>query len=339
MSTSPTSFSEKKLRVTFTLANGTVFASAGVNGTPANQLTLSGLRMSARIECAGAPAFPVCELSIWGMRQSDMNALSSLTLEVTGITRNTVLVEADSGDGAGYTAVYAGQIVSSFIDYSNRPDVPLRVSSQVLFFEMVNPVQATSYTGPTPVATIIASLAAQMGCGFENNGVDTILPSAPYYHGTLADQLRSAAQDAGIDIYQEPSTTAGSLPGLPVGPSSTSPTVVIAICPKGAPRNLPNTYTLSPRTGLQGYPAVDSRGYIRVRSLYNRAFRFGGPLKIAGSTVVIEGTGKDIGTLNSRADGNWMIGTLTHTLEALKFDGAWFSDMLLYPPDQSPPQQ
>lgn len=334
MSTSPTSFSEKKLRVSFTLANGTIFA-----GTNSNQLVLAGLRMTARIECAGAPSFPTCEFAIWGMRLSDMNALSSLTLEVTGITRNTMLVEADSGDGAGYTAVFAGQIVSSFIDYSARPQVPLRVSAQVLFFDMVNPVQATSYTGPTPVATIISNLAAQMGCGFENNGVTTVMPGAPYFPGTLADQLREAAAQAGIDLYQEPSTSTGTLPGVASGPSSGSPTVVIAICPKGAPRNLPTTFTLTPNTGLEGYPAVDSRGYLRVRSLYNRAFRFGGPLTIAGSNVIIEGTGKDIGTLNSRANGNWMIGTLTHTLEALKFDGAWFSDMLLYPPDQSPPQQ
>lgn len=334
MATSPSSYSEKKLRVSFTLSNGTMFA-----GTNSNQLVLAGLRMAARVECAGAPAFPVCELAVWGMRQSDMNALSSLTLEVTGITRNTMLIEADSGDGVGYTAVYAGQIVSAFIDYSNRPDVPLRVSAQVLFFDLVNPVQATSYTGPTPVATIISNLAAQMGCGFENNGVTTVMPGCPYFPGTLADQLREVAAQAGIDMYQEPSTSAGALPGLPTGPSSGSPTVVIAICPKGAPRNLPTAFTLSPKTGLAGYPAIDSRGYIRVRALYNRAFRFGGLLTIAGSDVIIEGTGKDIGTLNSRANGSWMIGTLAHTLEALKFDGAWFSDMLLYPPDQSPPQQ
>lgn len=334
MPTSPSSYSEKKLRVSFTLSNGTVFA-----GTNSNQLVLSGLRMTARVDCAGAPTWPTCDFAVWGMRQSDMNALSSLTLEVTGITRNTILVEADSGDGVGYTAIFAGQIVSSFIDYSQRPNVPLRVSAQVLFFDLVNPVQATSYTGPTPVATIISNLAAQMGCGFENNGVTTVMPGCPYFPGTLADQLREAALQAGIDLYLEPSTSTGVLPGVAVGPSSGSPTSVIAICPKGAPRNLPTTFVLSPKTGLEGYPAIDSRGYIRVRSLYNRAFRFGGPLTIAGSNVIIEGTGKDIGTLNSRANGNWMIGTMTHSLEALKFDGAWFSDMLLYPPDQSPPQQ
>lgn len=334
MPLSPNSYSEKKLRVSFTLANGTVFA--GTNKP--NQLVLSGLRMTAQINCSGAPAFPTCELAIWGMNLSDMNALSSLTLEVTGITRNTVLIEADSGDGAGYAAVYAGQIVSSIIDYSARPSVPLRVSCQVLFFDLVNPVQATSYTGDVAIATVISNLAAQLGCAFENNGVTGNLSGAPYFPGTLADQLREAAEQAGVDIYQEPGAT-GAIPGITSTDASNTPTVTIAICPKGAPRNLPNTFTLSPANGLNGYPSVDSRGNLRVRSLYNRAFRFGGPLKIAGSNVVIEGSGKDIGTLNSRANGDWMISTMSHTLEALKFDGAWFTDMLLIPPLQSPAQQ
>ena len=272
------------------------------------------------------------------MRLSDMNQLSSLALEVTGITRNTVLIEADSGDGAGYAAVYSGQIVNAFIDYSGRPDVPLRVTCQVLYFDLVNPVQATSYTGPTPIATIMSNLAAQLGCAFENNGVTGNLSGAPYFPGTLADQLRECAQQAGIDLYQEPSTASGSLPGISVGPVG-SVSLTIAICPKGVPRKIATTFTLTPKNGLSGYPSIDSRGNIRVRALYNRGFRFGGPLIIAGSNVVIEGSGKDIGTLNSRANGNWMISTMTHTLEALKFDGAWFTDMLLIPPLQSPVQQ
>ena len=333
MPTSPGSFARKQLRSTFTLANGTVFS-----GTNSNQLVLTGLRMTAHIECSGFPSWPTMNFSIWGMRLSDMNALSSLSLEVTGITRNSVLVEANSGDGSGWRAVYSGQIVSATIDYSARPDVPLRISAQVLFYDQLNPVKPTSYTGPTPVATVISNLAASIGCGFENNGVSTILPGSPYYPGTVADQIRAAALDAGIDVYCEPSSTSGSVPGFDsVGPAL-SPVTVIAICPKGAPRNIPSTFTLSPQTGLENYPTVDSRGYLHAASLFNPAFRFGGPLNIAGSNVVIEGTGKDIGTLNSRANGSWMIGTLSHLLEAEKFNGRWHSYMLLYPPNQSPPQ-
>lgn len=334
MPPSPSSFARKQLRVTFVLSNGTVFA-----GTNANILVLTGLRMGCRIECSGFPAWPTMNLDVWGMRISDMNALSSLSLEVTGITRNTVLVEANSGDGSGWRAVYSGQIVTAAIDYTARPDVPLRVSAQVLFYDMVNPAKPTSYTSSVSAATVISNLAASIGCGFENNGVTTILPGSPYYPGTVVDQIRECALDAGIDVYVEPSSVSGGVPGLQSSGVAISTQTVIAICPKGAPRNLPSTFTLSPSTGLDGYPSVDSRGYLNVTSLFNPAFRFGGPLKIAGSNVVIEGTGKDIGTLNSRANGNWMIGTMYHQLDAEKYNGKWHSYMLLYPPDQSPPQQ
>jgi len=322
------------LRVTFVLSNGTVFA-----GTNNNILVLTGLRMSAKIICSGFPSWPEMDLAVWGMRISDMNALSSLSLEVEGVNRNTVLLEANSGDGSGWRAVYSGQIVTAGIDYSARPDVPLRIAAQVLYYDMVNPAKPTSYTGSVSAATVISNLAASIGCGFENNGVTTILPGSPYYPGTVVDQIRECALDAGIDVYAEPSSTSGGVPGLDSSGTAVSTQTVIAICPKGAPRNLPSTFTLSPSTGLDGYPSSDSRGNLNVISLFNPAFRFGGPLIIAGSNVIIEGTGKNIGTLNSRANGNWMIGTLRHQLDAEVYNGKWHSYMLLYPPDQSPPQQ
>lgn len=314
-----TSFAQKLLRVTFTLSNNAVFP--GDPAQPKNQLKLTGLRCIANISCQGAPAFPTADLAIFGMAQSDMNALSALTFEVTGVTRNTVQIEADSGDGGGFTTVYAGQIVSANIVYPpGSPDVYLHVSGQMAYFDQINPATATSYTGPTPVATIISAIAAKMGFAFENNGVNTIMPGAPYFPGTLAEQLRDAVAHAGIDQYMESGATVQTL----------------AICPKGFARGVP-TFNLSPQSGLQGYPAVDSRGYIRARAYYNRAFRFGGPLQISGSDVVIDPNAPQ--TLNSRANGSWMIGQMNHGLDALKFDGNWFTDLLLYPPGREPPQQ
>jgi len=41
-------------------------------------------------------------------------------------------------------------------------------------------------------------------------------------------------------------------------------------------------------------------------------------------------------TLNTLANGSWIVGPLTHTLEALKPQGAWYTDMTLYPPNSLP---
>lgn len=315
------SFSVKTLRLTFTLSNGSTFA--GDNGV-SNVLKLTGLRCMAHISAQGAPAFPQCELIVFGMAQSDMNALSSLTFKPTGIQRNTVVIEADSGDGAGFSTVFAGQIVTAYTDFAGVPEVSLRVTAQMGYFDQVNPATATSYPQSTPAATIVSNIAAKMGYAFENNGVTTVLKGAQYFPGTLTEQLRDVVAAAGIDQYMEGGPRGGSI------------VQTVAICPKGAVRKGMPTYVLSP-PALVGYPTVDSRGYVRARALYNPAFRFGGPLTISGSAVVLDPAAPR--TINSRADGAWLIGQMTHQLDAYKFDGLWHTDMLLYPPGQEPPQQ
>jgi hypothetical protein len=321
VSANGTSFATKLLRVKFTLSNGATFV-AGSPGDPPNQLTLVGLRTTVQVLCQGFPAYPQCDLAIYGMAQSDMNALSSLTFEVTGVSRNTVQIDASSDGGISFSTVYAGQIVSSHIEY-NPPEACLRVLAQMAFFDQINPATATAYTESVAVATVVSTIAAKMNFAFENNGVTLQTGGPVYYPGVLTEQLRDVVNHYGIDQYWEPAGQGSQIQ-------------TCAICPKGAARKLP-TFNLSPSSGLLSYPQVDSRGYIRAKAMYNPAFRFGGPLTISGSDVVIDPRAPQ--TLNARANGNWMIGQMTHHLDALKFDGEWFSYLLLYPPGLSPPQQ
>lgn len=299
------SYTSKQLRATFTLTNGAVFA-----GTNNNVLKLTGLRMSAQIRGSGFPTFPDADLAIYGMALSDMQALSSLAFQTPAdtpaINRNDMHIEANSGNG--WSTVFQGQIVTASIDYTGAPEVALRCFGRVMGFEQMNPAAVSAYPGVTDVATIVSDLASKMGFAFENNGVTGTLDS-PYYPGTLADQLRQVKQQANIEVFVEDR--------------------LVAISPPGVPRATP-VFILSPKSGLVGYPVVESRGYIYVKALYNPAFRFGGLLTIQGSDVVIDS--KVPSNVNSRADGTWMVGTLSLNLESKKFDGAWFSDMLLYIP-------
>ena len=294
-----TSFTVKDLRFTFTLSNNAVFRYPDNS----NVLQVNGLRDTAVIKGSGLPAFPEAELTIYGLSQSDMNALTSLQFQPLAMSRNSVLVEADNGNGQGFSAVFAGQIITSGPDYSPIPHVPLKVQARILGFESLNPATPTSYTGPTSVANIVQTIAAKLGYVLENNGVTAILNN-PYFSGTLVDQLRAVKQAAGIQMFVEGN--------------------VIAICPPGVPRKQ-ETFVLTKTSGLVGYPKLDfQRGYVRVRALYNPAFRFGGPITIQGSSVPL-------------ANGSWVIGTITHTLEAQTYNGQWFSDMLLYPPSTGIP--
>ena len=84
-----------------------------------------------------------------------------------------------------------------------------------------------------------------------------------------------------------------------------------------------------------GYTKARGNGYIDVRALFNPAFRMQAPIKIQGSDVVIDPNLPK--TLNTLADGDWIIGPLTHTLEAVKPGGLWHTDMTLYPSNPSNP--
>jgi len=309
------SYTVKQLRVTFTLTG----SNAKFPGTTANQLQVSGLRMSAVVKGAGLPAFPEASLRIYGMAQQDMNALAIVQVQggKPDYTFNTVQIEADSGNG--FSFIFSGQIFQAGPDYSGSPDVCLYVQAQAAGFDQLTPANPTSYPGAANVADIVANIASKMSMAFENDGVTGTLTNA-YYSGTLTDQLRKVVADAGIYCSIDKADSANSN--------------LVVISPAGVARTNVPAFVLSPTSGLVGYPEVLGNGYLNVRSLFNPAFRQNGPVTIKGSDVVIDPSLPK--TLNTLADGNWIVGPLTHVLECNKPGGAWFTDMRLYPPNAAP---
>lgn len=247
------------------------------------------------------------------MSQADMNALAVINVlnGTSEFINNTILIEASSDGGQSWSAVFAGVIVQSGPDYNDAPDVYLNVQAQTGFFEAIAPAVPTSFPGATDVGQMVSVIAAKMGVPFVNNGVSQILPGGGYFSGSLLNQLQRICKAAHIAYVQD-------------GAQST-----ITITPWGSPRTI-SPFTLTPQSGLVGYPKVRGDGFIEVRSLYNPAFLLLGIITISGSDTVV-GTNVPT-TYNSRADGNWQIGTMTHSLESQKPGGAWFTDMVLYPP-------
>lgn len=307
------SYTVKNLRVTFTLTNSNAVFPASP-GQSANQLQVQGLRMSAVIKGSGVPAFPELSLRIYGLSPQDMNALA--VVQVQGgkpeFNFNTVQVEADSGDG--FTFIFSGQIFQAGPDYSGVPDVCLFVHAQSAGFDQLSPANPTAYSGVANVADIAANLASKMSMAFENDGVTGTLTNA-YYSGTIASQLRKLCQDANIVHAIENQN-------------------LLVISPFGVARKNVQAWVLTPTSGLNSYPEVLGNGYLNVRSLFNPAYRMNGPITIKDSDVVIDPRLPK--TLNSLADGDWIIGPLTHTLESQKPGGLWHTDMKLYPPNAVP---
>lgn len=298
-------FSLKQLRVTFALSGPSTFS----NGT--NTLQVTGLRTTCSIQSRQFPAFPEADVSVYGMLASDMNTLTTYENQwslvgnsILNVTRNTVIVEANAG--SGWTTVFAGQLINAQPTYISEPDVALRIKARVLYYESLNTVAPTSYTGSTDVATMISNLAARIGAAFTNDGVSGISLSNPYFPGTLGDQLTAIATHAHIGLFYDYG---------PAGANPNIPPINIVITPKGKPRSTAPV-TLTPQSGLVSTPTLDSLGWVFARAEYNAGLRFGGSVTIAGAQI-------------PRANANWYAVEVTHLLDAVAPNGNWFTDLHL----------
>lgn len=273
-------FERRKIDVAFQLGEGN-FGEGG-----SNQVKLSGLRVSSRIIKAGGPSMGTANLQIYGMTLQKMNELSTLGMRPTTVRKNIITVEAGEENGA-MSAVFTGNITNAWADFSNMPDVPFQVLAHVGGFDAVNPAKPTSLKGSISVATMLSSLATQMGKSFENSGVDVKLTN-PYYTGSYRDQALAIVNDAGIQWN-----------GLDDNK--------LAIWPAGSSRG-GQVPLVSKTTGMIGSPAFTSQG-IMVKSLFNPSIGFGSKIKVE--------------SFLKPACGEWIVYALEYALDANFPGGQW----------------
>lgn len=288
------SFTKKLIDVTFKLGQGS-FGTAGTD-----TVKLSGLRCSATIIKAGGQSMSMANVRVWGMTLEMMNKLSTLGLFVTQVRRNVLIVEAGD-EQAGMSVVFEGTIQDAWADFGGMPDVPFVVQAFAGLEEAIKPVPPTSYRGPTDVATIMLSLANQMGLAFENTGVQGVVLADPYFPGTAREQALRVAAAANINM------------SIDVGK--------LAIWPKGKERGS-QVPVISPETGMIGYPSYTSKGVV-VRSLYNPNVAFGSKIQINSSL--------------KPASGQWIVYMLQYHLESQLPNGEWSMMMEAAPPGFGPP--
>jgi hypothetical protein len=292
------SYTSKGLRATLILPQ------SNFPGTGSNTITLVGYRMIANIQ--GAARFPnSLDLTIFGMQPSDMNALTilwgSVTNTVTGLNARALIKLEASNDGVAWTQVFEGTFSQAQPDYRNPPNAALHAQAWTGNGMQIQSAPPTSYPGVGTLAPSVVSiaqyLAGQMGFTLEPNGVTGTI-STPYYPGTLMDQFRALCHDANLDFYFDGNGT-------------------LAIVPANQPRQGKAIPVLSPTSGLRGFPTIQQYG-LHADALWQPALTLGGQIQITGSIV-------------PSANGIWTPYSITHDLESLNPDGAWFSAMDCYP--------
>lgn len=277
------SFENKKaLRFVITLGTGKFGSSNN------DQIILQGFRASADIDKAGGVQMSTLRAKIYGVRQEDMNSVTTLQWKPGTIIPNTVEVYAI--DGHVETLVYGGNIVNAWADYQNMPDVFLHIQAQSGFYNQLKPLTPRSFKGPVDVASVMGQIASDLGYAFENGGVNTKLVDV-YLPNTGLEQAKDLCRAAGCDMYLDDR--------------------ILAITPPNVPRKtlVPE---VSPQTGLVGYPTFDGVG-VNFRTLFNPSITFGGGFKLVTDV--------------QQAAGEWVASSLSHHLESEKPGGAWFTNV------------
>lgn len=275
------SFSNKKqLRFVITLGTGKFGSSNN------DQITLQGFRAIADIDKAGGMMMGTLRAKIFGVKQVDMNSVTTLQWKPGTLIPNTVEVFAI--DGAAETLVFAGNIVNAWADYQSMPDVYLHIQAQSAFFNALKAIPPRSFKGRVDVASVMAQIARDLGYTFENNGVTTQLTDV-YLPNTGMEQAKDLARAAGCDLYLDDK--------------------ILAITPPNVPRKV-IIPLISPASGLVGYPTFDGVG-VNFQTLFNPAVTFGGSVKLETDV--------------QQAAGEWVVTSVGHRLESEKPGGAWFS--------------
>jgi hypothetical protein len=293
------SFVQRKIDVAITLgdtANGNpnVFSQTKATG-PSNTITLSGLRVSAKILKAGFPQIGMAQISIYGMDKPTMDQISTLGIKVQLSPRNTVTVFA--GDDSGMTIVFVGTILLAWGDFSAEPDVAFHIQAQTAYGIANIPYNPSSFQGSVDAVTILQGLATAANLNFENNGVSGVKISNAYLYGSPLDQIKKIKQ-TGSNQFRV---------GIDDG--------TLFIVKKGEPRGglVP---LISSDTGMVAYPNYNSLG-ITLRTIFNPSIGFMKKIQVKSSL----GGGKD----NTGANGTWVVYGLDHTLESQVPGGQWFS--------------
>ena len=278
----PSFDNKKQLRFVVTLGTGK-FGSSN-NDT----ITLQGFRATADIDKAGGMMMGTLRAKIYGVKQQDMNSVTTLQWKPGTLIPNTVEVYAI--DGAAETLVFAGNIVNAWADYQSMPDVFLHIQAQSAFFNALKAIPPRSFKGGVDVASVMAQIARDLGYTFENNGVTTQLVDV-YLPNTGMEQAKDLARAAGCDLYLDDK--------------------ILAITPPNVPRKV-IIPLISPASGLVGYPTFDGVG-VNFQTLFNPAITFGGSIKLETDV--------------QQAAGEWVVTSVGHRLESEKPGGAWFSSV------------
>ena len=257
-------------------------------------ITLTGLRMMASINSVGGEAQGQAAIRIFGLPLSIMNKLTSVGPIMNQIRLKNKIQISAGDEGSALRVVFQGVIDTAYAELNAAPDVALAIVAFSAYEAAVKPANASAFVGSVDVAFMMQQFATQLNLGFKNNGVSVKL-SNQSFNGTFLDRINECARAAGINY--------------------TIDRGVLSIWNQMSHTN-DDTITLSPQSGLVGYPALNSQ-YIALKSVFIPNAHLGQRVTVSGSEV-------------ESVNGTWTIFTVAHNLESQTPGGQWFTELQVF---------
>lgn len=274
------SFTKKIVEVRITLTSGTLSGGA-------NTKIIGGLPVKAEISNPGLPALSSAKISISGINQEDLEALTFLAFRpLTYAEGNVVSVYAEDEE-TGMSLAFMGNIVTSVPNYNAAPDVTLEIEAMAGYYAKLLAVPPYTFKGSIPVSSILQEICQKAGFVFVNEG-ETKSVLNPYLKGSPIQKIITLANNYNLNIVVSGET--------------------VTLKPSQGDRQVVSV--LNKDSGMIGYPDFTANG-IRVKSEYL-------PTVNVGDLIKVE-------SIVPKATGLWRVISVNHSLGAHMDNAPWFT--------------
>lgn len=273
------SFTRKFIEIHITLSKGTFS-----NNTTTK--IIRDLPMVVEIERVGLPARDIAKVSVFGIKQEDLEALTFLNFKKLQVERNILQVYAGD-EKEGLSLAFMGEISNASAHYNQGADVPLEIEAMGGYYAAMLPLPPYTFKGSILAADIVKELAGKIRYTFIDEG-ETKSVLNPYLRGSAFQQLAELSKNINLDLI-----ISNGVVKLKKSDASTKIAAVI-----------------SKDTSLIGYPSFTHNG-VQVKCEFLPTLELKDKISIK--------------SLVPKASGIWQVVSLHHQLTFNVPEGSWFT--------------
>ena len=224
------SYSEKTIRVTITIDDGT---GAGT------QETFEGFATRVHVQKQGTPELPKATVDLYGLSEARMAELTMLSFDALSLRRNVIEIAAGER-GKALSVIFQGEISNASPDFNAAPSPVMHIEAITAAYPKLIPLSPVAVNGTQTAATLCATFAEQAGMTFKNEGVTASVTNC-VINGDPISKMQWVADSVGADLIIDDKT--------------------VVLIPRQAVRGgLMAVQAINPETGEIGYPTFDSMG-------------------------------------------------------------------------------